>query len=120
VDLSVEWFNPQKGTTVDAPMVFGGDTQTFSAPFTGDAVLYIYDAVPSSPTPTKTRTPISPTSTQTQTSTIPPVTQVSVTSASPSPTPAPSTTPFPCAQGFLVLSGLSFLVVVWSKFFIRK
>ena len=76
-NLSVEWFNPQNGTIFNSRIVTGGDTQTFSAPFSGDAVLYIYSADPSTPTPTLTSTPIlsSLTQTKTQTSTIPPVTQ---------------------------------------------
>jgi hypothetical protein len=119
VDLFVEWFNPEQGTIVDAPNIFGGNTQTFSAPFSGDAVLYIYDDVVSFPTLTMTSTPMPPSSTPIQTSTIPPVTQASSTSASPSPTPLPPATPLPCAQGFLVLSGF-FFVVVWPGFLYKK
>jgi hypothetical protein len=44
--LSVEWFNPQDGSFVDDGSVQGGSHQTFVAPFSGDAVLYIYDNQP--------------------------------------------------------------------------
>jgi hypothetical protein len=40
--LQVEWFNPDRGTTTDGGSVTGGSTQNFTAPFGGDAVLYIY------------------------------------------------------------------------------
>jgi hypothetical protein len=40
--LNVEWFNPGKGTTTIADPVVGGSTISFSPPFSGDAVLYIY------------------------------------------------------------------------------
>jgi hypothetical protein len=42
--LSVEWFNPNTGATIIGGTVNGGGSQSFSPPFTGDAVLYIYDA----------------------------------------------------------------------------
>jgi len=44
VELVVEWFNPETGSTIEGGMVQGGDVQSFTAPFPGDAVLYIYDA----------------------------------------------------------------------------
>jgi hypothetical protein len=174
VELSVEWFNPQNGTTVNAPKVIGGNTQSFSSPFSDDAVLYIYHSAPASLTPTMTKTLVPPTSTsrphtstpgpstltQTQSSTISPVTQVSSTSTL-TPTfptltmtntpmratttktqtstkppvaiqsqtstpisltltpPPPSTSPLPCAQGFIALSGL-FFVIVWSGSLYKK
>ncbi len=46
VDLMVEWFNPADGTIVNDTAVQGGVPQSFTAPFSGDAVLYIYDAHP--------------------------------------------------------------------------
>jgi len=43
--LNVEWFNPATGTTTSAASITGGSsTQSFTAPFSGDAVLYIVDA----------------------------------------------------------------------------
>ena len=42
--LSVEWFNPATGATVAATGITGGSTASFTAPFSGDAVLYIVDA----------------------------------------------------------------------------
>jgi len=44
VELSVEWFNPSDGAIIDAGTVQGGAVQTFIAPFSGDAVLYLYDS----------------------------------------------------------------------------
>jgi hypothetical protein len=105
--LFVEWFDPQNGNIVEAPTVSGGDAQSFSAPFSGDAVLYIY-RVDSSQAVTDTPTP--PSSTTTQTSTPPPAIQTQ-TSTPLSPTPVPPTSPLPCAQGFVALSGLFFVVV---------
>lgn len=43
VVLMVEWFNPADGNTFRGETMQGGSTQTFVAPFSGDAVLYIYD-----------------------------------------------------------------------------
>jgi hypothetical protein len=43
--LNVEWFNPATGTTTSGGTVNGGaSNQSFTAPFSGDAVLYIVDA----------------------------------------------------------------------------
>jgi hypothetical protein len=165
VNLSVEWFDPQNGTTVNAPTVTGGGTQSFFSPFSSDAVLYLHSTSFSSPTPTNTSTLISFTSTQTstllpvtltfstntspsstlafptstitgtsiiptsthtkthtktQTSTIPPVTQTPSTIASPTPTPGPPSTPLPCAQGFLVLGGIIYIVVGAGSFMRKK
>jgi hypothetical protein len=40
--LNVEWFNPGTGATMSAPAITGGSTaQSFTPPFTGDAVLYL-------------------------------------------------------------------------------
>ena len=38
----LEWFNPRTGETVDGGVVKGGGGKSLTAPFTGDAVLYIY------------------------------------------------------------------------------
>lgn len=46
VELMVEWFNPANGTIIDGGKVQGGASQSFTAPFIGDAVLYIYDLDP--------------------------------------------------------------------------
>ena len=40
--LSVEWFNPRTGTTTDGEKTTGGASRSFTPPFSGDAVLYIY------------------------------------------------------------------------------
>jgi len=39
--LAVEWFNPTEGETVPAESITGGGSSEFTAPFDGDAVLYI-------------------------------------------------------------------------------
>ncbi len=39
--LKVEWFNPGTGSTVTAGSVTGGSSKSFTAPFSGDAVLYL-------------------------------------------------------------------------------
>lgn len=39
--LNVEWFNPSTGTTSSGGTVTGGSTLSFTAPFSGDAVLYL-------------------------------------------------------------------------------
>lgn len=44
VELKVQWFNPSDGTYVDGGIIQGGNTQNFTSPIWGDAVLYIYDA----------------------------------------------------------------------------
>ncbi len=40
-DFSVEWFDPRTGKAMPAAAVAGGAKRTFTAPFTGDAVLYL-------------------------------------------------------------------------------
>lgn len=40
--LRLEWFNPQNGQNIAVGTTTGGALQSFSAPFAGDAVLYIY------------------------------------------------------------------------------
>jgi Putative collagen-binding domain of a collagenase len=47
--LSVEWFNPSTGQTTPGASVTGGGTRSFTAPFGGDAVLYIGDSGPRPP-----------------------------------------------------------------------
>jgi len=42
--LNVEWFNPLTGATTAGAAITGGATKSFTAPFSGDAVLYIVDA----------------------------------------------------------------------------
>jgi hypothetical protein len=42
--LVVEWFNPASGETISQNSIAAGSTsRSFSAPFTGDAVLYLVD-----------------------------------------------------------------------------
>jgi hypothetical protein len=40
--LSVEWFNPSTGETTAAGTITGGANLDFTAPFSGDAVLYTH------------------------------------------------------------------------------
>jgi hypothetical protein len=42
--MNVLWLNPGTGATTAAAGISGGSTQSFTAPFSGDAVLYIVDA----------------------------------------------------------------------------
>jgi len=42
--LNVEWFDPSSGSTTSGGSVSGGSTQTFTPPFSDDAVLYLVDA----------------------------------------------------------------------------
>jgi uncharacterized protein DUF6298 len=46
IELAVEWFNPANGDIIVGTAVQGGSSQSFTAPFSGDAVLYIYDPNP--------------------------------------------------------------------------
>ena len=39
--LKVEWFNPTTGVTTNGETVTGGARRAFTAPFDGDAVLYL-------------------------------------------------------------------------------
>jgi hypothetical protein len=41
-EFNVEWYNPITGETIMAPKSSGGARQKFTAPFPGDAVLYIH------------------------------------------------------------------------------
>ncbi|GEM_PF-2068104 len=45
--LNVEWLRPQTGTIYSGEVINGGGTRSFTSPFSGDAVLYIYDSVTS-------------------------------------------------------------------------
>jgi hypothetical protein len=43
--LAIEWFNPTTGAVIaQAPIKAGATSQSFTAPFDGDAVLYLVDA----------------------------------------------------------------------------
>jgi hypothetical protein len=43
--LAVEWFNPSSGAVITGnPIPAGSSSQTFSPPFSGDAVLYLVDS----------------------------------------------------------------------------
>ena len=44
-DLIVEWFNPATGETAIMGKVNGGSSQNLTVPFSGDAVLYLYQLV---------------------------------------------------------------------------
>ena len=52
--FTVEWLNPDNGSQVAGSPVSGGATRTFTAPFSGDAVLYLKQT--DVPTPTATAT----------------------------------------------------------------
>ena len=41
-NLTVEWFNPENGSRGAYGTVVAGGNLTFTAPFNGDAVLYLY------------------------------------------------------------------------------
>lgn len=55
-NLKVEWFSPEQGTVMEGGVVKGGSIQSFTAPFGGDAVLYIYDSNINLPTPASSPT----------------------------------------------------------------
>jgi len=42
--LNVTWFNPLTGVSTAGAAIAGGSTKSFTAPFSGDAVLYLVDA----------------------------------------------------------------------------
>ncbi|HRW07730.1 MAG TPA: DUF6298 domain-containing protein [Caldilineaceae bacterium] len=56
-EFHVEWFDPTTGTSVEGASIVGGATQSFTAPFDSDAVLYLFQA-DTSATMTPTPTPI--------------------------------------------------------------
>jgi hypothetical protein len=39
--LAVEWFNPSTGEATSGETAAGGESREFTAPFSGDAVLYM-------------------------------------------------------------------------------
>ncbi|MFN2304573.1 MAG: fibronectin type III domain-containing protein [Anaerolineales bacterium] len=41
-ELSVEWFHPETGEIVEGGTITGGASHVFVSPFSGDAVLYLY------------------------------------------------------------------------------
>lgn len=43
-NLTVEWFNPDKGTTISGGTTSGGASREFTPSFGGDAVLYLYQS----------------------------------------------------------------------------
>ena len=43
--LVVEWFNPATAVATNGPAIIGGASRTLTAPFRGDAVLYIHQKV---------------------------------------------------------------------------
>lgn len=73
--LRVEWLNPETGAIMIMSTVVGGAQRTLTAPFSGDAVLYLSQKANATPTPTTmpeataTRTLI-PTTTPTPTATL--------------------------------------------------
>lgn len=46
--LAVEWMNPETGVKTSGPPVSGGSSRRFTAPFSGDAVLYLVASAPAS------------------------------------------------------------------------
>ncbi len=51
--LNVEWFNPSTGVATSLGSVAGGSSsQSFTPPFSGDAVLYLVEAQPDTQPPT--------------------------------------------------------------------
>jgi hypothetical protein len=48
VQFHIEWFSPKTGKTVAAGMTTGGSRQTLTAPFSGEAVLYLSSRTSSS------------------------------------------------------------------------
>ncbi|MDP1676629.1 MAG: putative collagen-binding domain-containing protein, partial [Bacteroidota bacterium] len=52
-NLNVEWFNPETGMTTFSGTVAGSTNQTFTAPFSGDVVLYL-SSVGNGPIPSGT------------------------------------------------------------------
>lgn len=43
-NLSVEWFNPSTGEITNGGTIAGGASRDFTAPFTGGALLYMYQS----------------------------------------------------------------------------
>ena len=55
--LKVEWFNPDQGTKTAGGTTSSGGVKSFTAPFGGDAVLYIYSTSVPIPSATPVPTP---------------------------------------------------------------
>ncbi|MFN8487881.1 MAG: DUF6298 domain-containing protein [Caldilineaceae bacterium] len=53
-ELNVEWLNPETGATIADHPTTGGAQRSFTAPFSGDAVLYLYQTAQATATPTPT------------------------------------------------------------------
>ena len=43
-ELTVEWFNPESGESMAGGSTTGGANRNFTAPFGGDAVLYLFQS----------------------------------------------------------------------------
>jgi hypothetical protein len=102
-ELTVEWFNPENGMIESGGTVVGGSPKSFIAPFTGDAVLYIYDASVLEPIPTdmSTRKPPAPT----------------VTDGSEISTPTGSDMPSRCFLGLLPLVTIGLILLYIRNLF---
>jgi hypothetical protein len=75
--LNYEWFSPANATTQPGGTIMGGASRSFTPPFPGDAVLYIYAAVSNTITPTNSAIPPSVTFTRTNAPTIQTATRTS-------------------------------------------
>lgn len=104
-ELNVEWFNPADGVVTDGGTVIGGSSRSFVAPFSGDAVLYIYDLDGPLPSSTSTQLPPEPSSTSTH---------VSSTT-----TPDPDNSPLPCVVGTLLWMSIGVVLLRMPVFFKR-
>jgi hypothetical protein len=97
-NLTVEWFNPQTGATFAGGSTTGGGNRVFQAPFSGDAVLYLYAGSAGAPA-TPTSQPNDPPGKQQY---LPIMTNRSNTPAPPpSPSPSPQPSPTTPPGGFL-------------------
>ena len=65
--LAVEWFNPETGQAATAAMVTGSAARAFTAPFAGDAVLYLAQQTSTAPPTPVATTPPAPTAAPTVT-----------------------------------------------------
>lgn len=117
--LNVEWFNPGNGNTTTETPVAGGGSQTFIAPFSGDAVLYIYALISTTSTPTntlvaiptRTNTPPPPMSTRTNAAThtkTPVVATLTRITVPTNPTATKTITPLPPSQAVTATNTLAF------------
>lgn len=101
--LLTEWFNPADGTVAGTGKVIGGAILSLTAPFSGDAVLYIYSSLPSDSS-----------STPSVTGTAPEIATLSTSTSTPIPSGTnPSGTFLYCVVGSLlavVIIGVGFLV----------